>query len=298
MKLSRLARARRPDAQIKPRTRHRPREVGSWKESSSTARFISSPFFATLSFSAHPEASLAWNFTNDAEPSAARYKSSIGFPASPAWPRGVLETQLHSYLATINFLNIDATDTRYDSASIERYNEMNPPDSNRCPRATAARVRTATTTPPPPARPFLANRTERCARLFAGKLFNSGLARSAVHLLIRTLRTFVRTYVHSLARSSVTDTSPSSAESRLGRNQLSATEAACRSSRTLEGICQTLHASVSAIRVSVSAIQFARFTIRMYVSGLRERRCNRPDGRTEEGRTCRRRSSRARSRGN
>lgn len=54
---------------------------------------------------------------------------------------------------------------------------------------------------------------------------------------------------------------PSSAsESRLARNQLSATEAACRSSRTLGGICQTLHASVPCIcarGVSVP-IQFAR----------------------------------------
>lgn len=44
-----------------------------------------------------------------------------------------------------------------------------------------------------------------------------------------------------------TGNSPSSAgfSLRLARNQLSATEAACRSSRTLEGICQELHARTS-----------------------------------------------------
>jgi len=39
----------------------------------------------------------------------------------------------------------------------------------------------------------------------------------------------------------------------LARNQLSATEAACRSSRTLKGICQALHASVPTIRARMSA---------------------------------------------
>lgn len=92
------------------------------------------------------------------------------------------------------------------------------------------------------------------------KLFNSGLVRSLA---------------------GIRGTSPLSVGPP-SRNQLSTTEAACRSSRTLEGICQELHASVPTIRAEVSAPSNLRIaaarTGRTVKIGCTRMRCNEEGG--------------------
>jgi len=132
-----------------------------------------------------------------------------------------------------------ALDTRYTSRSlVERYNEMNSPNGNRFPPAMASRIQAATTAAQ--MHPFLLRCEPPCSASMVDCSVDENFSIPGSYVRLR-----------------VTGTSPSSAaaleSSRLARNQLSATEAACRSSRTLEGICQALHASVPTIRARMSA---------------------------------------------
>lgn len=150
------------------------------------------------------------------------------------------------YFPTINCFNIDARylllfphpayrKIQWNEFSKQRSlpfgdgRSCSGPQQRRCPDASFS---------PPPRTAVLGER----GRLFRRrKLFNSRLVRSLAGIR-----------------------APLPSPSRLARNQLSASEAACRSSRTLEGICQELHASVPTIRAGVSAPSNLRIAAARY----------------------------------